>query len=106
MRALPGIEAVGAVTPLPFSGDSRGMTFTIVGQPMPQAGLEPSASHLIIDTGYFRAMQIPMKNGRAFDAHDQANSKPVVMVNEAFVKKFFQNQNPLGQNLDRRRESE
>ena len=99
LSALPGIEAVGAVTPLPFSGDSRGITFTIVGQPMPQAGLEPSASHLVIDRGYFRAMQIPLKNGRAFDAHDQANSKPVVMVNEAFIKKFFPNQNPLGQNL-------
>ena len=34
-------------------------------------------------------MQIPLENGRAFDARDQGNSKPVVMVNEAFVKKFF-----------------
>jgi putative ABC transport system permease protein len=44
-------------------------------------------------------MQIALKNGRAFDAHDRASSKPVVMVNEAFVKKFFPNQNPLGQSL-------
>ena len=99
LASLPGIEAIGAVSPLPFGGDSRGTTFTIVGQPPPSAGLEPSASHLVIDSGYFRAMQIPLKNGRAFDARDQANSKPVVMVNEAFVKKFFPNQNPIGQNL-------
>ena len=99
LSALPGIEAVGAVSPLPFSGDNRGSTFTIVGQPLPPAGLEPSASFLITDRGYFRAMQIPLKSGRTFDARDQANSKPVVMVNEAFVKKFFPNQNPIGQSL-------
>jgi putative ABC transport system permease protein len=99
LAALPGIEAVGAVFPLPFSGDNRGSTFTIVGQSMPPAGLEPSASELVIDSGYFRAMQIPLKSGRPFDARDQANSKPVIMVNEAFVKKFLPNQNPIGQSL-------
>jgi putative ABC transport system permease protein len=99
LRALPGIEAVGAASPLPFSGNNRGTTFTIVGQPIPQAGLEPSASHLLTDGNYFHAMQIPLKNGRTFDAHDQANSKPVVIVNEEFVKKFFPNQNPIGQSL-------
>jgi putative ABC transport system permease protein len=99
LSALPGIEAVGAVSPLPFSGDNRGSTFTIVGQPLPPAGLEPGASHLLIDRGYFRAMQIPLKSGRTFDARDQSNSKPVAVVNEAFVKKFFPNQNPIGQNL-------
>jgi putative ABC transport system permease protein len=99
LAALPGIESVGAVAPLPFSGDNRGSTFTIVGQPMPPAGLEPSASHLIIDSGYFRAMQIPLKNGRTFDARDQAKSKPVIIVNETFVRKFFPNQNPIGQSL-------
>jgi putative ABC transport system permease protein len=99
LAALPGIEAVGAVSPLPFSGDNRGSTFTIVGQPMPPAGLEPDASHLMIDSGYFRAMQIPLKSGRTFDARDRANSKPVIIVNETFARKFFPNQNPIGQNL-------
>ncbi len=96
---LPGIEAVGAVYPLPFSGDNRGTTFTIVGQPLPPAGLEPSASDLVIDGGYFRAMQIPLKSGRSFDSRDQASSKPVMMVNEAFAKKYFPNQNAIGQSL-------
>ena len=99
LAGLPGVEAIGAVSPLPFGGDSRGMTFTIIGQPPPPAGLEPAASHLVIDSGYFHAMQIPLKNGRAFDARDQAKSKPVIVINEAFVKKFFPNQNPIGQSL-------
>ena len=99
LAALPGIESVGAVSPLPFSGDNRGSTFTIVGQPAPPAGLEPDASDLLIDSGYFRAMQIPLKNGRMFDARDQSNSKPVVIVNEAFVKKFFPSYSAIGQSI-------
>ena len=99
LGALPGIESVGAASPLPFSGDNRGSTFTIVGQPVPPAGHEPEASCALIDGGYPRAMQIPLKRGRTFDTRDQANSKPVVMVNEAFVKKFFPNQNPIGQSI-------
>jgi putative ABC transport system permease protein len=99
LRALPGIEAVGAVSPLPFSGDNRGTTFTVVGQPMPPAGHEPSASHLMIDSGYFHAMQIPLQNGRIFDGRDRKDAKPVVMVNEAFAKKFFPNQDAIGQSI-------
>jgi putative ABC transport system permease protein len=99
LAALPGIEAVGAVAPLPFGGDSRSTTFTIVGQPMPPAGLEPGAANLLVDTGYFAAMQIPLKNGRSFDERDRANSKLVVMINETFAKKFFPHQSPIGQSL-------
>jgi putative ABC transport system permease protein len=99
LAGLPGIESVGAVSPLPFSGNNRGSTFTIVGQPEPAAGMEPSASHLVIDKGYFRAMQIPLRNGRVFDARDREKSKPVIIVNEAFAKKFFPNENPIGHSL-------
>ena len=49
------------VSPLPFSGSERGMTFTIVGQPAPAQGMEPSASHLTTDGNYFRAMRIPLE---------------------------------------------
>ena len=48
--------------------------------------------------GYFDAMGIPIKEGRAFDATD-ANGPPVVIVNEALVKRFYPNQNALGRRL-------
>jgi putative ABC transport system permease protein len=44
-------------------------------------------------------MQIPLRNGRVFDARDREKSKPVIIVNEAFAKKFFPNENPIGHSL-------
>ena len=100
LTSLPGIENAGMVSPLPFSGNNQGRTFTIVGQPAPAQGMEPSASLLTTDGAYFRTMRIPLKNGRTFDARDRKDSTPVVMINETFAQKYFPHENPLGQRLD------
>lgn len=100
LTSLPGIEDAGMVSPLPFSGNDQGRTFTIAGQPAPAQGMEPSASLLTIDGGYFRTMRIPLKRGRAFDARDRKDSTPVVMINQTFAQKYFPNENPIGQRLD------
>ncbi len=100
LTSLPGIENAGMVSPLPFSGNDQGRTFTIVGQPAPAQGMEPSASLLTTDGAYFRTMRIPLKKGRTFDARDRKDSTPVVMINETFAQKYFPNENPIGQRLD------
>lgn len=100
LTSLPGIENAGMVSPLPFSGNDRGRTFTIVGRPAPAQGMEPSASLLTTDGAYFRTMRIPLKKGRTFDARDRKDSASVVMINETFARKYFPNENPLGQRLD------
>ncbi len=100
LTALPGIEHAGLVSPLPFSGNNQGRTFTVVGQPAPAQGMEPSASLLTTDGAYFRTLRIPLKSGRTFDARDRKDSTPVVMINETFAQKYFPHANPLGQRLD------
>ena len=100
LAALPGIKDAGMVSPLPFSGSERGMTFTIVGQPAPAQGMEPSASHLTTNGNYFRAMRIPLKSGRTFEARDRQDSAPVMMINQAFAEKYFAHQNPLWQRIN------
>ncbi len=49
LKSLPGIQDAGIVSPSPFSGNDQGRTFTIVGQPVPAEGMEPSASLLTTD---------------------------------------------------------
>src|SRR5207247_4827526 len=44
-------------------------------------------------------MHIPLKEGRTFAARDTKDSKPVVMINDAFAREFFPNENPLGQHV-------
>ncbi len=99
LTTLPGIEKVGLVSPLPFSGNEQGRTFTIVGHPAPAEGMEPAASLLTTDGAYFRTMRIPLKRGRLFDARDGKDAKPVVLINETFARKYFPNENPLGQQV-------
>jgi putative ABC transport system permease protein len=99
LSGLPGIEANGGVTPLPFSGNDRNSSFWISGRPDPGLGNHPDASHLTVLGDYFRALRIPLLAGRNFDTRDTKDSTPVVMVNEAFVKKFFPAENALRQHI-------
>jgi putative ABC transport system permease protein len=99
LRALPGVEFTGGAAPLPFSGNDRGSAFWIAGRPDPGLGNHPNASHLTIMDDYFRAMRIPLLAGRAFDTRDNKDSTPVIMVNEAFVRRFFNGRNPLGEHI-------
>ncbi len=100
LKALPGIEETGMVSPMPFGGDDSHRTFTIVGQPAPPQGMEPSASRLTTNGSYFHTMHIPMQSGRTFDAGDKEKTAPVMMINAAFAEKYFPQQNPLGQRVN------
>src|SRR5438876_872483 len=64
LAALPGIQAVGAAFPMPFSNNDWGSTFAIVGQPPRPPGQELEASHLTVTPDYFRAMGTPLLRGR------------------------------------------
>ncbi|MEP6938095.1 MAG: ABC transporter permease, partial [Chthoniobacterales bacterium] len=99
LAGLPGVESIGGVAPLPFSGNSRGSTFTIAGHPALAPGNHPGASHLTVAPGYFATMKIPVRAGRAIDQRDTKDSAPVIMVNEAFARRFLPNVHPIGQRV-------
>jgi putative ABC transport system permease protein len=50
-------------------------------------------------SNYFPAMRIPLLAGRRIDDRDNKDSKPVMMVNEAFARRFFEGRNPIGQHI-------
>jgi putative ABC transport system permease protein len=99
LSAIPGVESVGGANPLPFSGNDSSSSFAIAGQPDPGAGNRPDASYLVIMPGYFRTMKIPLRAGRDFDHRDNERSARVAIVNEAFVRRYLPNTNPIGQRL-------
>jgi putative ABC transport system permease protein len=99
LASLPGMESVGGARPLPFSGDDISISFWIAGRPDPGPANHLDASHLTVAGDYFRALRIPLLAGRAFDRRDTTKSVQVVMINQAFAKKFFPNENPIGQHL-------
>ena len=99
VASLPGVEALGGATPLPFSGDDMSISFWIEGRPDPGPSGHLDASIMNVAADYFRAMRIPLLAGRTFDSRDRKDGLPVVIVNDVFVKKFFPNENPIGRHL-------
>jgi predicted permease len=98
LRAIPGVESVTTVWPLPLSGSNNVSSFDIEERPMPE-GQQPDSPMRIVGPDYFKTMGIPILQGRGYAETDQFKSMPVVIVNERFVQKFFPGQNAIGKHI-------
>lgn len=96
---LPGVKAA-MVSELPLSGDSLNHDFVIDGRPPIAPGDEPSVETRSIMGDYFRTMQIPLRSGRDFSPQDFEDNAPLVgIANDALVRQYFPNEDPLGKRL-------
>jgi putative ABC transport system permease protein len=95
IRALPGVEAVGMVTHLPFGGNAWGNSYEVEGQPATN-GVQYNAQIRPVSPGYFGALSIPLQQGRDFDDRDNETAPGVAIVNELFARRFWPNESPLG----------
>jgi putative ABC transport system permease protein len=98
MKAIPGVEAAGAINTPPFTGLYSGTTVEVDGQKLPP-GQELKTGICVTDANYFQAMQIPLKQGRLYTEQEATQMRHVVLVNEAFVRKNLGGANPLGHRL-------
>jgi putative ABC transport system permease protein len=99
IAALPGVQAVGAISYLPLTGLASRDSFKIPGQPPPAPGQEPGVEVRVITPTYFRAMGIPLLKGRLLDERDLKESR-VLLINETMAKKYFANQDPVGKQIE------
>jgi predicted permease len=98
LAALPGVKSVSSAYPLPLSHNNIGISFTIEGRPIAK-GDEPSAPVTIVTPDFFRTLDIPLLSGRAFLATDDSKSPGVVIVNQAFARKYFPNEDAVGKRI-------
>jgi predicted permease len=99
LQALPGVQSATAVYPLPLSGSGIGITFDIEGRPH-APGDSPEVRAGIIEPSFFQTMGISILRGRTFsEEEDQPKGRPVVIVNQAFVRKFFPGEDPIGKRI-------
>jgi putative ABC transport system permease protein len=96
IRALPGVVAAGVVNVLPVSGGPS-TDFVIEGRA--GAADEPSADVVIADAGYFGALQIPLRRGRLLRDDDSPGRPRVIVVSEAFVRRYSPNDDLLGRRM-------
>ncbi len=100
IEALPGVQAAGTVTELPFSGQDNDTFFTIEGKPPVAFGsLENDASIRVVSPNYFRAIGIPLLKGRFFTDRDSINAPNAIIVSDSFARRFLPNEDPIGQRL-------
>ena len=98
LRSLPGVQAVGAVSRLPLTGNENMNYFAIDGaQPVPR-GQEPLAEDRVVTPGYFNAVGVSFVSGRDFDERD-GNKPLVAIVNETMVRKFFPDGKAVGRRI-------
>ncbi len=101
VRALPGVTAASfsSHAPLGFGGSSS--------QGIGVAGYTPardenmSIQYAMVSDQHFQTTGLPVLRGRGIGAEDREGSPPVVVVNEAFARRFFQDRDPLGQTITR-----
>jgi putative ABC transport system permease protein len=98
-RALPGVQAAGATAGLPLGGQYAARYFGIEGRPPQPAGEGFNANYNIVSSNYFRTLGIPLLRGRDIDDRDVQSSTHVVVVNEALARRYFPNEDALGQHI-------
>jgi len=95
---LPGVAAVGAANPGPFTNSNRGSNITVEGyQARDDENMD--VSRHVAGPGYFHALGAALVRGREINESDLTSPQKVVVVNEAFVRRFFGDRDPLGRHM-------
>jgi len=97
VHSLRGVQAAGAVNILPLGGSFDRSVFCIEGRPGCDGPTAPDVDRFVATPGYFRAMRIPIIEGRDFTDQDRADTQRVVIVGKALARLF-----PDGRALGRR----
>ncbi|MCU1267449.1 MAG: transporter permease [Acidobacteria bacterium] len=98
ISGLPGVESAAIAYDHPLQAN-WGDAFAIEGRPAPKAGEWPSGNFEPISWDYFRTVGVQIISGREFTAQDDQDHPGVVIVNEAFARRFFPHEQALGQRI-------
>jgi predicted permease len=86
---------------VPFNGNVSSGSYSIVGYTPGPSEAAPHGRQEVVGGDYFRAMQIPVLQGRVFTDADTADSPRVVVIDQYLVNRYFANRSPLGQEIQR-----
>jgi len=99
LRAVPGVRAASITEIYPPSDRWREM-FSIEGRPVSRLQDIPSTVFGVVDANYLRTTGISVVRGRDFSESDGEKTLPVAIVNQAFVKKFYPDEEPIGRRIE------
>jgi putative ABC transport system permease protein len=99
LQVLPGVAAAGATATVPLRGNTQMISMIQVqGQPRinPYVANVPTARVNSVTPGYFSALRISLIEGRLVDERDGADAPKSVVVNQTFVRHFFEKEDAIG----------
>ncbi len=100
IQALPGVRVAASAVCLPMDGVGIDMPFSIEGRaPKLNGKWEGDEYWRFVSPGYFEAFRIPLLRGRTFTRNDTGKTDRVVIINEAFAKKYWPNNDAVGQQI-------
>src|SRR5687768_15425761 len=100
VRELPGVVDAGVTSSPPPSWTDNSSRFILEGEPKPQRGDPAHNERLrVVSDGYFAALGVPVLRGRDFTRHDVQSGPSVAIVSDAFAKKYWPGQDPIGKRL-------
>ncbi len=99
IAGMPGVSSVGVSTSVPLSGNTSGRGFSIEDAPTEPDALPPVHFFKYASPGYFETMRIPRVAGRTFERADHEDPRASVIVNEAFARLYWPDDDPVGRRI-------
>ncbi len=100
---IPGVRMAAPALYAPMSGDSWNEGIRIAGRPEPGPKEDTGAGWARVMPGFFETVGAKIVQGRSIEEQDTSTTRPIAVVNEAFVRRFFDHQNPIGQHFGENR---
>jgi len=101
LSSLPGVSDVAVAMYSPLSGNNWGAGVWVDGKPLPGPHDDTLAFWDRVTAGYFDAIGTRIIEGRGITEQDTATSQPVAVINQAFARKYFKQQDPVGKYFGR-----
>ena len=97
-RRMPGVEQVAVSSSLPSSGSSN-VSFRIKGQQETRSNEQYTSGDSVVTTDFFEVAGVPVLSGRTFTDHDDVTAPRIVVVNQEFAHRYFQDHDPIGKQI-------
>ena len=98
INSVPGVTATAAACCLPLQG-GFGLPFNIVGRGNGNNPNTGGAGYFAVSSSYFDVFKVPVVRGRNFTEHDDGSAPGVVIINEAMMRQFWPNGEPLNDRI-------
>jgi putative ABC transport system permease protein len=99
LEALPEVATVGAAAVTPLTGNNWTAPLVRPEHPLAAGQRAPEVGWQSASGGYFRALRIPLRAGRLFEARDAIDAPPVVIVSDAIAERYFPGEDPIGKRI-------